>query len=72
MGGVPFLFKYHCSSSTSLSIVFKVSFFLNLAHFIHINGDQPNISDLKVRAMRSGGSTLFSTWQPCVFTLRKK
>ena len=48
MGGVPFSSKYHCSASTSLSIVLTVSCFLFLAHFIHINGDQPNISDLKV------------------------
>ena len=61
MGGVPFSSKYHCSASTSLSIVFTVSCFLILAHFIHINGDQPNISDLNVRAMPRGGSALFST-----------
>ena len=71
MGGVPFSSKYHCSASTFHSIVFTVSCFLFLAHFIHINGDYPNISDLKVRVMRRGGGTLSSTWRPRVFTLRK-
>ena len=48
MGGVPFSCQDHCSASTSILIVFTLSHFPILAHFIHINGDWANISDLKV------------------------
>ena len=60
MGGGHFSCKYHCSTSRSILIVFTVSNFPILAHFIHINGDKPNISDLKVRATsREGAAPCF-------------
>ena len=59
MGGVPFSCRYHCSTSTSILIAFTVSNFPILAHFIHINGDQPNISDLKVPSSKEGAAPCF-------------
>ena len=56
MGGGHFSCRYHCSASISILIVFTVSNFPILAHFIHINGDWPNISDLKVRGMSTEGA----------------
>ena len=60
MGGGHFSCKYHSNSSISILIVFTLSIFPILAHFIHINGDWPNISDLKVRATsREGAAPCF-------------
>ena len=56
MGGGHFSCRYHCSASISILIVFTVSNFPILAHFIHINGNWPNISDLKVRGMSTEGA----------------
>ena len=66
MGGGHFSCRYHCNSSISILIVFTVSNFPILAHFIHINGDWPNIYDLKVRATsREGAAPCFNMATTC-------
>ena len=56
MGGVPYSWPHHCNASISLFIFSIVINFLILAHFIHFNGDWPNVSDLKVRGTSTEGA----------------
>ena len=73
MGGGHFSCRYHCSTSISILIVFTVSNFPILAHFIHINGDWPNISDLKVRGTSTEGvAPCFQHGQPRAWSVWKK
>ena len=69
MGGVSFSFKYHCSASTSMQQCSQcfISYFWLISYII--NGDQRNISDLKVRG---GGGTWSSNMDTMCFWSSEK